>query len=488
MGGLPMTEPANVAAEKSVIGAMLTSGPAVGRVLEGAGLTGSAYYLGRHATIHAAVEALHAKGGEVDELTVLAELEKAGTLDQAGGANYIAELAATVAAPGNAREHAELILEAHRQRQAIAIGQGILEAGQAGDLNGALDEAALALEAVRQAGGKDALKSTLAADVEMRHVKFLDAGGMIPKRSLTGLLGVAGVGKTTFTLGLAAQVTRGKLPGLDGPANVLVSSAEDDLPAVLTPRLVAAGADLQRVRFLEDLTVPDDVPALERLGRDFDAALVIVDPISAHYGPNVKGNDPISIRGALRPLATLAENLEAAVLCVVHPNKGEGQAALSRISGSAAFGDAVRSVIVFGRDPGDPEGERGVRRILASEKMNVGPKPPSIAAEIQAVEVEIDGAKASVPRLKVTGASEVKADELLAWQSPEDRSDREAAQVWLVEALADGPVASVEIKKRAEENGHSSRTLARAKADLKVKSEKTADGWQWALPGAGDDD
>jgi putative DNA primase/helicase len=303
---------------------------------------------------------------------------------------------------------------------------------------------------------------------------------------LTGLLGTAGLGKTTYTLGLAAQVTRGLLPGLDGPANVLVSSAEDDLPAVLTPRLVAAGADLQRVRFLEDLTVPDDVPALERLGRDFGAALVVVDPISAHYAANVKSHEEASIRRALKTLAQLAQSLDAAVLAVVHPNKAAGQAALSRISGSGGFGNAVRSVIVFGRDPGDPEGERGVRRIIASEKLNVGAKPASIAAEIQAVEVEIDGAIASVPRLEVTGASEVKADELLAWQSPDEKSDREAAREWLLESLADGPVKAAELLTRATKEGHTERTLRRAKKDLDLASEKTPEGWLWKMP-EGDD-
>jgi RecA-family ATPase len=476
----------NTEAERQVLGAMLTSAPAVERVLEGAQLTQDAYYSGKHATIHAAIASVHEAGGDVDELTVAAALDKGGVLDQAGGTNYLAELAASVAAPGNAQQHAQLILEKQAQRQLVALGHGLVEAGNEGNLNGALDDAAEALDRIRRGSHQGDLQATLAADVEMRHVEFLDAAGMIPKRSLTGLLGTAGVGKTTYTLGLAAQVTRGKLPGLDGPANVLVSSAEDDLPAVLTPRLVAAGADLSRVWFLEGLTVPNDVPALERMGRQNEVALIVIDPVSAHYGEKVKSHEVASLRAALRPLSKMAENLNAAVVCVVHPNKGTGRSALAAISGSAAFGDAVRSVVVFGRDPGDPEGEAGPRRVIASEKLNVGPKPASIAAEIKPAEVEIEGKKATVPRLEVTGESEVKADELLAWQSPEERSDREAAQEWLLEAVANGPRRSSELVEEAGKDGHSERTLRRAKKDLHLDAKKAPEGWYWQMPGADD--
>jgi replicative DNA helicase len=476
----------NTEAERQVLGAMLTSAPAVERVLDGAGLTQDAYYSGKHQTIHAAIVTVRENGGTVDELTVAAELEKAGTLDQAGGRNYLAELAGSVAAPGNAKEHAELILEKAAQRQLVALGHGLVEAGEEGSLNGTLDDAAEALDRIRLGSHQGDLKATNAADVEMRHVEFLDAAGMIPKGSLTGLLGVAGVGKTTYTLGLAAQVTRGKLPGLDGPANVLVSSAEDDLPAVLTPRLVAAGADLARVWFLEDLTVPDDVSRLEQMARRHQVALIVVDPITAHYSQKVKGNEVASVRNALRPLAKAANDLNAAVLAVVHPNKGNDRGAMAAISGSHGFGDMVRSVIVFGHDPGDPEGESGPRRVIASRKMNVGPKPASIAAELRAVEVPIEGKKAAVPRLEVTGQSDVAADELVAWQSPDERSDREAAQEWLQAAVANGPRKASDLLEEAGKEGHAERTLRRAKKDLKLASNKQPDGWYWQMPGGHD--
>ena len=62
--------------------------------------------------------------------------------------------------------------------------------------------------------------------------------------------GEKGLAKSTLTNAkLAAAVTRGTLAGdLKGtPSDVLIISAEDDWRTVIKPRLVAHGADLERV-------------------------------------------------------------------------------------------------------------------------------------------------------------------------------------------------------------------------------------------------
>src|SRR5438045_2957768 len=90
------------------------------------------------------------------------------------------------------------------------------------------------------------------------------------------LEGDPGQGKSLITLDLCARVTTGRpMPdgsaGL-GPANVILLNAEDNLEDTVRPRLVALGADLDRVypatrltgRFDEPLRFPSCAPALDR--------------------------------------------------------------------------------------------------------------------------------------------------------------------------------------------------------------------------------
>ncbi|MFI4977733.1 MAG: AAA family ATPase [Solirubrobacterales bacterium] len=90
--------------------------------------------------------------------------------------------------------------------------------------------------------------------------------GFLPLGTYSGVYGTEGDGKSVFTVWLAAQATLGKLPGhLQGkPTCVEFVAYEDDYAAVITPRLIAAGADLDRCYFHggtlgdEPLILPDD--------------------------------------------------------------------------------------------------------------------------------------------------------------------------------------------------------------------------------------
>jgi hypothetical protein len=67
----------------------------------------------------------------------------------------------------------------------------------------------------------------------------------------------------------------------------------------------------------------------------------------------------------------------------MHLNKAQGLAPLQRLSGSGAFGALARSVLLFDRDPDDPDGEMGSQRVLAHIKCNVGPEMPSLLYRIE---------------------------------------------------------------------------------------------------------
>jgi replicative DNA helicase len=90
---------------------MLVSEPAVNRVIEDVRLRPDDFYLDRHRAIYGVMVELYTSDRPCDELTVREALAEAGLSEQAGGPNYVSELAAKVPAPGNARTYAEIVHE-----------------------------------------------------------------------------------------------------------------------------------------------------------------------------------------------------------------------------------------------------------------------------------------------------------------------------------------------------------------------------------------
>jgi predicted ATP-dependent serine protease len=313
-----------------------------------------------------------------------------------------------------------------------------------------------------------------ANEVEFRRPRFL-LEGRIPFGAVTIVAGEPDAGKTTLLALLGAQTTRGTIAGdLADPASVLFVSTEDSPAFTLGPRVAAAGADLARIHFLQHvldgevedgLVLPRDLQALEQTIVDQGVWLVVLDPISATIDGKLDTHRDQHVRIVLGRLAALAERQNIAVVAIMHYKKGTESTALNQIGGSVAFGAAARSVLLFGADPDD---ESDKRRLLVHIKCNVGPKQRTLA--FHRVTRVIEGANELVeaPFLQADGESEVTGAELLS-KDDEPAARREAREFWLAE-LADGPVATVELKRRAEAAGLAWRTLERVVRNLGVQS------------------
>jgi hypothetical protein len=311
--------------------------------------------------------------------------------------------------------------------------------------------------------------------------------GRIPLRMVTVLAGVGGLGKSLFTALLAAE----------NPGVTLIATAEDSPAVTVRPRLEAVGADLDRVCFVrvqtddgpeDGITIPDDVDALAELVREAGANLLVVDPLVAHIPMEIDSHKDQSVRRALAPLSRLADEQVCAVVGVMHLNKAQGLAPLARLSGSGAFGNLARSVLLLDRDPDDPDGEEGNRRVLAHVKCNVAPQAPSLLYEIDPIllPAEDDQPEVDTCRLRLLGESPHSGRSLLSAPNEEERGALEEAEEFLRGELGDDGTRYLaeEIYKAARKLGIADRTLKRARKSIGAKTEKAGfnRGWEWWLP------
>nr|WP_217645400.1 replicative DNA helicase [Nocardioides terrae] len=130
-----------MAAEQSVLGAMLISKDAIADVTEE--IRGVDFYRPAHETIFDVVIDLYGRNEPVDMVTVAAELQRRGELQRIGGAPYLHTLAANVPIASNAAFYAEIVKEKATLRRLVEAGTKIVQIGYAGegDVDDIVDEA-----------------------------------------------------------------------------------------------------------------------------------------------------------------------------------------------------------------------------------------------------------------------------------------------------------------------------------------------------------
>jgi hypothetical protein len=224
-----------------------------------------------------------------------------------------------------------------------------------------------------------------------------DPEPLIHNGMVTLLAGREGIGKSTVSLDIAARLTRGILPGrYEGkPQSVIVCATEDSWSHTIVPRLMAVGADMDRVFHIavenEDggqraIIAPQDIRRMEQAFRDVTPALMLIDPLMAVIDGSIDTHKQAEVQQALEPLVKMCERIGMAVLAVIHVNKSNGTDPLNNIMGSKAFATLPRSVLYCLEED---EGQF----MFCHVKCNVGPKMPSIGYRLQPVRFELEPAE-----------------------------------------------------------------------------------------------
>ena len=293
------------------------------------------------------------------------------------------------------------------------------------------------------------------SDVELTPVDWLWKP-YLPFGKLSVLQGNPGEGKTYFAMHLAAACTNGKLlPNMERmePFNVIYQTAEDGLGDTVKPRLIEAGADLDRVLVIDDsdvqLTLSDE--RIEKAIVENNARLVIIDPIQAYLGADVDMNRANEVRPIFMRLGQVAQRTGCAILLIGHLNKAAGMQSLQRGLGSIDIAAAVRSVMFIGKLKHDP-----TMRILTHEKSSLAPPGVSLAFSL-----------GDEGGFRWVGEYDITADEMLSGIEPQRETKTQQAKDLICTLLAGGKqVLSEDIDKAALERGIPGRTVRDAKREL----------------------
>lgn len=506
------------AAERAVLGSILTLPDSMAEAT--ACLKGSHFREPVHEKVFNAATAVHAQGVRPVLTTVHGELERRGEMRGNLTVPYLAGLGSEACSCEQIPAHARIIVSERRREKLDVLLQSNLRMVRETDRSdfGEIVETGIAgfkalTEEFGESDGPRKLLLTPASKIRVRPVRWIwdttpegappTSEGRIPMNSLCIAAGGPGLGKSQFAAWMAARITTGTLPGAlyGSPRSVIYAATEDSWSYTIAPRLMAAGADLDRVFRIDvtdddepqaRLTLPVDIDLLGETAEAYSVALLVADPLLSLIDDSINDYRQKEVRKALEPLAAAADRHHFTVFGLAHFTKAGGADPLARISGSGAFGQLVRSSLAFAKhegENGDPE------YVVSLVKNNLGRENlPSYSYTIQPVTIQTDEGPSYVSRFVLGDEATTSVAEVMRaeGQSGGERSETNETVLWLQGLMQDngGSERLSEIKKFAKKEGISDAALYRAKDKLKIRSKVTGfghnKGAMWYLPEAWD--
>jgi len=227
------------------------------------------------------------------------------------------------------------------------------------------------------------------------------------------------IGKSTLAAWTLARLSRGELDGdyLREPVNVAIIGDEDSWKDMWTPRLYAAGADMQRVKQIAAkdegwLEISDDRADIEDVVLEHDFRVLYIDSLDDVIGRGQTNWNPKQVREALRPARQLARRLNIAVIGSKHTKKS-GDSFREVMSDSHQFGAASRSSLLLAKHP---DGAKG-HRILAHGAGNLS-DAESLEFVIRNEDVTVQNETWGIGVCDEFEASELSVDDIIGAKPP----------------------------------------------------------------------
>lgn len=315
--------------------------------------------------------------------------------------------------------------------------------------------------------------------------------GRILKGGLTLFAGRPAAGKSTTARWFAASWTNGTLPGCwEGkPVNVAYVATEEAWNHTVVPSLKAAGADMDRVFFIQRGDDParvkakaDEVELTEAFRAD-DVRAVFLDPLMSTIGGSDDTYRSNEVREALDPWVRISEAIDGVALGITHLTKA-AKNVTAGINGSSAFGEVARCVFGFAVDKDADDGTR----IMTQDKNSSGIGGLNLAYRIgQQMVTFDDGGTGPMARFELIGTTDRTVGDLLnEEQASGTRAPKNECVQWLKGYLATkGPTASLEVRAAGADLGFSESSIKRAAQKLDIQQERTREvpsKTLWCLP------
>jgi replicative DNA helicase len=350
------TAPANVEAERAVLGALLIDSEAIGQIASF--LKPEDFYRERHQVIYAARTDLYERREPGDFVTLVNELRRRGQLEAVGGASYLTELVNDVPTAVHVEHYARIVEHCAIMRRLIGAAGRIAAVGYENppDIDDALDRAEQYVFEVSQRRVtqdfttlRDALRQYFDTIEYLHEHKGEVVGvpsGFRDLDQLTGglhasdlviIAGRPGVGKTGFALSIVRNVAA----RYQAPAAIfsLEMSTEQLVQRLLC---MEAAVDSQRVRtgFIDEYEwrriseafgVLSDAPIYiddsagittnelrmkaRRLKSEHDLRLIVVDYLQLMQGRGLE-NRVQEVSEISRSLKALARELDVPVIAL----------------------------------------------------------------------------------------------------------------------------------------------------------------------------
>ncbi|GHV16958.1 hypothetical protein FACS189425_02220 [Clostridia bacterium] len=330
------------------------------------------------------------------------------------------------------------------------------------------------------------IEPLLASSVPRKPIEWFYPNVFV-RGELNGIQGTAGVGKTFLLCELAAQTSIGGVVQGTADANDVAELpqgnvlyfAGDDSTARLTDRLEMCGADMDKIAFQPDGTLPQiGSPEMAVLFEKMRPALCIIDTLQ-YFVNGANTNDMCAMTAALQPLQQLARQYNTAVVVLMHVGKyaaqGNAGDSTSYAIGSYAIAGIFRTLWTLGRLK-DEESKPTKQRALCVSKNNyVEDDPPAILFRLENG-FHWDGINA-----------DIFAEDLYTKKNNKGRpaEKRDFVKSVVRRFLESGePVLSSELEEKViATTGCSVRTLKTVKEDLGVQSYQSERRWFCCLPG-----
>lgn len=385
--------PFSLEAEQSVLGAILIN-PECFNDLAGI-LTVEDFQLEEHRDIYNVMQSMYLKSREIDVVTLIDELVKNGTYDEAGGKEYIRLIAELVPSSANVKDYANIVREKALLRSLITtcgeITEDAFSEQDDADRQVELAEAKIfAIAEKRENKGFTHIRDALVGVYQhLQDVKNDPVGSMGVPTGFSGLdrvlvgLGKSdlvlvgarpGMGKTSFALNVATNVARSTkktvcIFSLEMSTEQLITrmlSSEalvdshklrtGDLPEEDWTKLAHAASALSGTEILIDDTSGITVSGMKsKLRRVKNLGLVVIDYLQLMQSERRIDNRVQEVADISRNMKLLAKELMVPVICCAQLSRGpesrtDKRPMLSDLRDSGAIEQDADMVLFLYRD------------------------------------------------------------------------------------------------------------------------------------------